>query len=220
MGLNAGISIRKIVKYKSEKEAHDMNIDKTGAFIAEMRKEKRLTQSELAKRLHVTDRAVSKWECGKGTPDSSLMLRLSEELGISVTELLCGEKVPPAEVAKRAEENSMSLLREIEKRRTYSEMTKEQQEELKKEFNETTSAKMWKNLNIITIFQAAVWIGLFLLSTFLNWHEIATTVLLVMMVINATLPIIIAIVRIMTFSLWLNLVKGIKEDKLKESSVA
>ena len=65
-----------------------MNQKKIGKFIQEKRKSKNLTQEELAEKLGVTDRAVSKWERGLNMPDASLMLDLTKILGISVNELL------------------------------------------------------------------------------------------------------------------------------------
>ena len=64
---------------------------KIGKFIAECRKKQNLTQSQLAGILHVTDRAVSKWETGRSMPDSSIMLQLCAILKISVNDLLNGE---------------------------------------------------------------------------------------------------------------------------------
>jgi len=64
---------------------------KVGQFIAECRKKKDLTQAQLAEKLNITDRAISKWETGKAMPDSALMLDLCDILGITVNELLCGE---------------------------------------------------------------------------------------------------------------------------------
>ena len=69
-----------------------MNNLKFGAFIAQLRKEKNMTQKELADRLNVTDKAVSKWETGKGFPDVKLMEPLAKELGVSLVELLQGER--------------------------------------------------------------------------------------------------------------------------------
>ncbi len=66
---------------------------KIGKFIAECRKKKKLTQAELAEKLNVTDRAISKWETGKTMPDSNIMLELCNILGINVNELLCGETI-------------------------------------------------------------------------------------------------------------------------------
>ena len=65
---------------------------KIGKFIAECRKQKNLTQMQLAEKLGITDKAISKWERGISMPDSSIMLMLCDILGISVNELLCGEK--------------------------------------------------------------------------------------------------------------------------------
>ena len=69
-----------------------MNCDKIGKFIATSRKKKGLTQIELADKLNITDRAVSKWERGKGCPDISLLEDLSKILDVSIIELLKGEK--------------------------------------------------------------------------------------------------------------------------------
>ena len=66
---------------------------KIGKFIAECRKQKKLTQMQLSEKLGITDKAVSKWERGVAMPDSSIMLMLCEILGISVNELLNGEKI-------------------------------------------------------------------------------------------------------------------------------
>ncbi len=82
---------------------------KIGKFIAKQRKEKKLTQTQLAEQLNITDRAISKWENGKAMPDSSIMLELSNLLGISVNELLEGEKVQQEEYRKVAEENLIKM---------------------------------------------------------------------------------------------------------------
>jgi len=70
-----------------------MNQIKIGRFIAECRKKENLTQMQLAEKLNITDKAVSKWERGIAMPDASLMLDLCSILGISVNELLSGEKI-------------------------------------------------------------------------------------------------------------------------------
>lgn len=70
-----------------------MNQMKIGKFIAECRKKKNLTQVQLAEKLNVTDRAISKWETGKGMPDFNIMPELCDTLGINVNELLCGEMI-------------------------------------------------------------------------------------------------------------------------------
>ena len=74
---------------------------KIGKFIAECRKTANLTQMQLAEKLNITDRAVSKWETGKSLPDSSIMLELCDILAISVTDLLCGEIVTMENYKKR-----------------------------------------------------------------------------------------------------------------------
>ena len=86
-----------------------MNQIKIGKFIAECRKKNNLTQMQLAEKLNVTDKAVSKWENGKAMPDSSLMLDLCKELKISVNELLSGEMIEMNNYDKRAEENLLKL---------------------------------------------------------------------------------------------------------------
>lgn len=91
-----------------------MDQQKIGRLIKELRKEKGLTQAQLAERLNITDRAVSKWETGKSMPDSSIMLELCEILGISVNELLSGEKVNTEGYEKKAEENLIALKRKDE----------------------------------------------------------------------------------------------------------
>lgn len=70
-----------------------MDYHKIGAFIANLRKEKNLTQKDLADILHVTDRAISKWERGKGCPDISLLDDLSKTLDVSILEILRGERI-------------------------------------------------------------------------------------------------------------------------------
>lgn len=87
---------------------------KIGAFIAACRKEQKLTQAQLAEKLNITDRAVSKWENGKSMPDSSIMLELCEILGIKVNELLSGERMDTDAYAQSAEENLIILKRKDE----------------------------------------------------------------------------------------------------------
>ena len=82
---------------------------KIGKFIARRRKEKDLTQLQLADKLGVTDRAVSKWECGRSLPDSSIMIDLCDTLGISVNELLSGEEIDMKDYSQQAEQNLLEL---------------------------------------------------------------------------------------------------------------
>ena len=88
---------------------------KIGRFIAERRKIKNLTQAQLAERLNITDRAVSKWENGRSLPDSSIMLELCEMLEITVNDLLCGEVVLMDEYNKEVEKKMLELVKEKER---------------------------------------------------------------------------------------------------------
>ena len=73
-----------------------MDSNKMGAFIAQVRKERGLTQLELAQKINVTDKAVSKWERGVGFPDIKIIEALAEALGVSVSELMNGERMENA----------------------------------------------------------------------------------------------------------------------------
>lgn len=95
-----------------------MNQTEIGEFIAKCRKEKKLTQAQLAERLNITDRAVSKWKTGKSMPDSSIMLELCEILGITVNDLLSGEKISMESYEKKADENLIALKRKDENNMT------------------------------------------------------------------------------------------------------
>lgn len=87
-----------------------MDQGKTGTFIALRRKEKNLTQVQLAEKLNITNRAVSKWETGKAMPDASIMLELCDILDITVTELLRGERLQTENVQKQSEITIIDLL--------------------------------------------------------------------------------------------------------------
>lgn len=95
-----------------------MNQTEIGKFIAKCRKEKKLTQAQLAERLGIIDRAVSKWETGKSLPDSSIMLELCEILEITVNELLSGEEIDMERYEKKADENLIALKRKDENNMT------------------------------------------------------------------------------------------------------
>ena len=87
---------------------------KIGRFIAKCRKKTNLTQMQLAEKLNITDRAVSKWETGKAMPDSSIMLDLCDVLGISVNDLLCGEVVAMDNYNKELENNLLDMIKQKE----------------------------------------------------------------------------------------------------------
>ena len=87
---------------------------KIGKFIAECRKKNNLTQMQLAEKLNITDRAISKWENGKSMPDSGIMLDLCNELKISVNELLSGEVIEMKEYDKKTEELLLDMQKQKE----------------------------------------------------------------------------------------------------------
>ena len=87
---------------------------KIGKFIAECRKKNGLTQAQLAEKLNITDRAISKWENGKSMPDSSIMLDLCNELKISVNELLSGEVIKMDNYNEKLEQNLIDMVKQKE----------------------------------------------------------------------------------------------------------
>ena len=89
---------------------------KIGKFIAECRKKNNLTQMQLAEKLNITDRAISKWENGKGMPDSSIMLDLCSELKISVNDLLCGEMISMENKNEKQEQLLLDMTKEVEEK--------------------------------------------------------------------------------------------------------
>lgn len=121
----------------------NMDINKIGNFIAKCRKDKNLTQMQLAEKLNVTDRAVSKWECSKAMPDSSIMIELCDILGISVNELLSGEKINMENKNKKDEQLLLEMTKELEKK------------------NKTIWTSMWTILivSMIALFSGILLIG-------------------------------------------------------------
>ena len=89
---------------------------KIGKFIAECRKQKNLTQMQLAEKLGITDKAISKWERGIAMPDTSIMLELCDILGISVNELLSGEKINMENNNQKNEQLLLDMAKELEKK--------------------------------------------------------------------------------------------------------
>ena len=119
-----------------------MDLIKIGKFIADCRKEKKITQEQLAEKLYITDRAVSKWERGLSLPDADKMLDLCNILNINVNELLNGEKIDMKDYNKKTEE----LLVEMAK-----------QEEIK---NKKLLTSMWTILIVSVVF----YIGIILIA--------------------------------------------------------
>ena len=119
---------------------------KIGKFIAECRKEKGLTQMNLADKLGITDKAISKWERGIAMPDSSIMLLLCDMLGISVNELLSGEKIEMENSVQKNEELLIEMTKELEKK------------------NKTIWSSMWTIMIIsITALFAGIFVAAFLI---------------------------------------------------------
>ena len=91
-----------------------MNQEKIGKFIQEQRKKNNLTQAELAEKLNITDRAISKWENARSMPDSSIMLDLCKELKISVNELLSGKTIDKNNYNEIAEKQLLEMAKKEE----------------------------------------------------------------------------------------------------------
>ena len=106
--------VQKHCEVITERQVFIMDQAKTGRFIAEKRKEKGMTQKELAKQLGIGDKAVSKWECGRGMPDNSIMLPLCDLLGINVNELLMGEDLSEKAYNESSEDIILTLIEEKE----------------------------------------------------------------------------------------------------------
>ena len=96
-----------------------MDTIKIGKFIATCRKEKGITQANLADKIGVTDKAVSKWECGRSMPDASIFRTLCDELDISVSELMAGEKMTDDNTQRIMEDNLIELVRIYDKIKHY-----------------------------------------------------------------------------------------------------
>ncbi|MED9904921.1 MAG: helix-turn-helix domain-containing protein [Lachnospiraceae bacterium] len=92
-----------------------MEAKKVGSFIAEVRKEKGMTQKELADVLHVTDKAVSRWETGKGIPDVTSLSEISEYFGISINEILCGKRMEDTELRSSADKTVLHMIKKERK---------------------------------------------------------------------------------------------------------
>ena len=119
---------------------------KIGKFIAECRKKNNLTQMQLAEKLNITDRAISKWENGKGMPDSSIMIDLCNELKISVNELLSGEMISTENKNEKQEQLLFDMAKEIEQK------------------NKTIWTSMWVIMGVsMTALLAGIFISAFLI---------------------------------------------------------
>ena len=123
-----------------------MNQIKIGKFIADCRKKANLTQMQLAEKLGITDKAVSKWERGVAMPDTSIMLELCDILSISVNELLSGERINMENDNQKTEQLLLDMAKELEKK------------------NKTIWSSMWAIMIIsITVLIASIFIAAFLI---------------------------------------------------------
>lgn len=139
---------------------------KIGKFISSQRKKKNLTQAALAEKLGITDRAVSKWERGKGLPDVSLMLDLCEIFGITVNELLCGEIISMENSNLKNEQLLLDMAKELEKK------------------NKTIWSSMWA---IMIVSMTALFAGIFI-SAFLIPEGILQLVTILVICIVFLIP--------------------------------
>lgn len=92
-----------------------MTSKECGNFISELRKEKKLTQKELAEKIIVSDKAVSRWETGKGYPDVTSLVSLSEYFDVSVNELLAGKRLTVEDIKETADVNLISVFEQVQK---------------------------------------------------------------------------------------------------------
>lgn len=92
-----------------------VDIVKIGSFIKSQRTEINLTQKELAEKIGCTDKAISRWETGKGMPDSSFLVPLADTLGITVNELLTGGKIPEETFTQKSDNNLVNAIQKTEK---------------------------------------------------------------------------------------------------------
>lgn len=102
-----------------------MDYSKIGGFISSLRKERNLTQTKLAEKLFVSEKTISKWENGKGIADANSLLKMSEIFGVSINELLNGEKLEQSDYSKKAENKLLELQnakQESDKRLLFSEI--------------------------------------------------------------------------------------------------
>ena len=104
------------MRYTEWERRQSMNQIKIGRFVAECRRKANLTQLQLAEKLGITDKAVSKWERGVTMPDTSIMLELCDILGISVNELLSGEKINMENNHQKNEQLLLDMAKELEKK--------------------------------------------------------------------------------------------------------
>ena len=138
---------------------------KIGRYIAECRKNVNLTQKQLAEKLGITDKAISKWERGITMPDTSIMLELCDILCISVNELLSGEKINMENINQKNEQLLLEMAKELEKK------------------NKTVWTSMWAIMIVsMTALIAGIFISAFLIPEGI-WQFVAILVICVVFMI-------------------------------------
>lgn len=93
-----------------------MDPKKTGEFIALLRKEQGMTQKDLAQKLSVSDKAISRWETGKGFPETGLLIAVSQTLGVSVGELLSGQRMEQEKLKEQTDKVIVQSFRQTDKK--------------------------------------------------------------------------------------------------------
>lgn len=158
-----------------------MDQGKIGKFIAECRKNKNMTQADLAEKLNITDRAVSKWETGKDMPDYSIVLELCKRLDISVNELLSGETINTDDYNKKAENNLLKF----------------------KKLDDIKNKMLLQSEIIIGILSSIIFIGVVILAALFIKNEVYATVICILS--------FIIFVLVISFSLKIEKVAGYYE---------
>ena len=120
-----------------------MKQERIGKFILECRKEKKLTQEQLAEKLGVTSKSISRWENGNTMPDYSLLKDLCNALDINVNELLSGERIKESDYMNKAEENFIYLKKKVD-----------------------TTLKL---ITVITTICSVILVMLFITNMYFNW---------------------------------------------------
>jgi|GEM_PF-575242 len=141
-----------------------MDQTRIGTFIAVLRKEKGLTQKELAEQIGISDKTVSKWETGNGMPDIAYLSPLCEVLDINVNELLSGEKLPSEEYLGKAEENMKHLMQENQNNK---------------------NAGRWQGLVGIALLAVAVFLTFGLSQAKIGWYVDCPSIILIVCICAA-----------------------------------
>lgn len=158
-----------------------MDVVKIGTFIKTQRTELNMTQKDLAKKIGCTDKAISRWETGKGLPDMSFIIPLSKELNVSINELLIGEKL----ITNAVTPEETEMVTEIVKRndKTLAEVIEESQKTIKRH------AKVSLILFVLLCLQLLIFS---VVPEFIPGHE---EPILVVMYLSATISVIVGFLK-------------------------